>query len=167
MILPDKPYSILPESLRTDIHPECRAQIPEMGKAIRSSQFSSLTVLSQISARVLWEDLHDEDVCSEELAGMSMGVIKALHLASDPRVALVIPDLVLGIRNIKESMYHRNVRPEENLAADREATIAINKVMTHLAGMRIFGGRNCGMLACAQSRESHSPAVGWLEMLKD
>jgi hypothetical protein len=149
MILPDKHYGISPEDLRFDIHPECLAQILEIGKAIRNSQFSSLTVLSQLSAQVIRQDLHGEGVCSEELAGMSIGVIRALHLTNDPRVALVIPDLVSGMRNVKK------------------ATIAISKLMTHLAGMRIFGGRHCGILACAQSRESHSPAVGWLEMLKD
>jgi hypothetical protein len=167
MILPDKHYGISPQDPRDDIHPECLARIFEIGKTIRSSQFLSLAVLSQIPVMIIKEDLQRQVACSEELAGMSIGVVKALHLTSDLRVALLIPDLVSGIRDVKESMYHHNIRPEENLAADKEATIAINKLMTHLAGMRISGGRNCEMLACAQSRESHSPAVRWLEMLKD
>jgi len=168
MILPEEQYSISPENLQSDdIHPECLSRILEIGKAMRRSQFASLTVLSQLPARIIWQDLNREDVCSEELAAISIGVTNALRLASDRRVALVIPDLISGIRNIKESMYRRNIRPEENLAADKEATIAVNKLMTHLASMRIVGGQNCRILACAQTRESHSPAVGWLEMLKD
>jgi hypothetical protein len=167
MILPEKHYSISPEDLRDDVHPDCLARILEIGKAVRSSQFLSLTVLSQLPAQIIGQDLLGHDACSEELVGMSIGVIRALCLTNDPRVALVIPDLVSGIRNVKKSMYHRNYRPEENLVADKEATIALSKLMTHLAGMRIFGGRNCGILACAQSQESYSPAVGWLEMLKD
>jgi hypothetical protein len=166
MILPDKQYNISPENLRSDIHLECLARILEIGKAIRSSQFSSLTVLSEVTARIVEQDSYII-ICSEELAGVSIGVIRALHLTSDLRVALVIPDLVSRIRGIKGLMYHHNFRPEENLAADKEATIAVNKLMTHLAGMRIFGRRHCRMLACAQSQRSHSPAVGWLEMLKD
>jgi hypothetical protein len=167
MILPDQHYSLSPEDLRDEIHPECLARILEIGKAIRNSQFLSLTILSQLPAQIIKQDLHGEDACSEELAGMSIGVINALDLASDPRVALVIPNLVSGIRNVKRSVYHRNRRPEENLITDKEATLAVNKLMTHLAGMRIFGSQNSRILACAQSRESHSPAIGWLKMLED
>jgi hypothetical protein len=163
MIVPEEHL----EDLRFDAHPECLARILEIGKEIRSSQFSSLAVLSGTASRILEQNLHGTILCSEEVAGMSIGVIRALQLPSDPRVALVIPHLVSGIRKVKEAMYHRNYRPSENLAADKEATVAINKLTTHLASMRIFGSRNCRVLACAQTREAHSPAVGWLEMLKD
>jgi hypothetical protein len=167
MILPDKQYSMSLEDQRSDMHPECLARILEIGKEIRSSQFSSLTVLSEIAARIIEQDLQGTTICSEELAGMSIGVIKAIDLASDPKVALVIPGLVSRIRKVKESMHHRNYRPSENLAADKEATIAVTKLMSHLAGMRISGGRNCRALACAKTWENQSPAVGWLAMLKD
>jgi hypothetical protein len=167
MLLPDKQYSMSPENLGSDMHPECLARILEIGKVIRSSQFLSLTVLSEIAARIIEQGLHGSILCSEELAGISISVLRALHLTSDPRVAMVIPDLISRIQKVKDLMYHRNYRPEENLAADEEATTAVNKLMTHLASMRIFGGQNSQALICAQNREAHSPAVGWLEMYEN
>jgi hypothetical protein len=121
----------------------------------------------EIAARIIEQGLHGSILCSEELAGISISVLRALHLTSDPRVAMVIPDLISRIRKVKDLMYHRNYRPEENLAADEEATTAVNKLMTHLASMRIFGGQNSQALICAQNREAHSPAVGWLEMYEN
>jgi hypothetical protein len=104
-------------------------------------------------------------VCSEDLACMSIGVINALDLPSDPRVTPLTPSVVSALLKVKEEMYRRKRRDEwENQAADREATIAINRLMTHLARMKIFGGRNSQILACARNLETHSPAVDWLPM---
>lgn len=96
---------------------------------------------------------------------MSMGVINALDLPRDPRVAPRIPGVISGILEVKELMYSRQRRAQwENQAADEEAAVAINRLMTHLASMRVFGGRNSQVLTCARSLETHSPAVGWLPL---
>lgn len=152
MLLPDEKYGMSPENLGFDMHRECLARIIEIGKEIRGSQLLSLTVLSEIAAQIIEHGLHDAILSSEELASMSMGVLRALHLSSDPRAALVIPSLTYRIRKVKDLMYHRNYRPEENLAADKEANIAVNKLMIYLASMRIFGGRNTHILSCSQTR---------------
>ena len=96
---------------------------------------------------------------------MSTGAIHALDLSSDMKVALIILILISGILEVKEPMYRRKCRKEwESQAAGKEATIAINKLKTHLVGMRIFGHRNSQILACARNRETHSPTISCLPM---
>jgi hypothetical protein len=167
MAIPESQYRLLSDHLRRrNAHEQCLAVALEINKELRASQYSMLEFLSHLPARLMEQDGEQGFIlCPEELAGMSMGVINALDLPTDPRVAPVIPGIVSGILDIKELMYRRHYREEwENQAADREATTAIDKLMSHLAGMRIFGGQNCRLLSCAQTRDIRSPAVGWLPM---
>jgi hypothetical protein len=166
MAIPENQFRLLSEHLRRrNVHDKCVAIALEIVTELRSSQYSVIAFLSHLPARLIEHHANGLSICSEELAGMSMGVINALNLPSDPRVAPVIPGVVSGIMEVKEMMYRRNYREEwEDQAADREATTAIDKLMSHLAGMKIFGGQNCQLLACVQTRSIHSPAVGWLAM---
>jgi hypothetical protein len=162
MVIPENRYSLLSARLR-NVHEKCLAMALEIIRELRASQYSMLAFLSDLPAELIARDKGGRTLCSEELAGISIGVINALELRSDLRVAPLIPDVVSGILQVKELMYHRQYREEwENLAADKEATIAINKLKTCLASMRIIGGRNSRVLACARNWETHSPAVGWL-----
>jgi hypothetical protein len=164
MVIPENRYGLLSARLRS-AHAKCLAMALEILRGLRASQHSMLAFLSDLPPRLIARDKDGRILCSEELAGMSIGVTNALNLLSDPRVALLIPGVVSGILAVKELMYHRQYRPDwENLAAEKEATIAINRLMSHLASMKIFGGRNSQILACARNRESHSPAVDWLPM---
>jgi hypothetical protein len=166
MAIPEHHYRLLSEHLRRgNADEQSLAMALEIIRELRASQYSMLEFLSNLPARLIKHDASGWILCSEELAGMSMGIINALNLPSDPRIAPVIPGIVSGILEIKELMYRRQYREGwENIAADKEATTAVDKLMSHLAGMRIFGNQNCQLLACAQTRESHSPAVGWLPM---
>jgi hypothetical protein len=165
MVIPENRYSSLSAWLRRNSHEKCLVMALEIVRELRASQYSMLAFLSDLPAQLIARDEDGRTICSEELAGLSIGVINALDLPGDLRVAPLIPDVVSGILQVKELMYHRQYRPEwENAAADKEATIAINRLMTHLASMRIFGGRNSQILVCARNRESHSPAVGCLPM---
>jgi hypothetical protein len=165
MAIPENQHGLHSAELRGGVHEKCLAMTLEVVRELRASQYSMLAFLSNLPARLIAHDVIGITLCSEELAGMSIGVINALDLPSDPRVALLIPGVVSGILEVKRLMHHRKYREEwENQAADKEATIAINRLMTRLAGMKIFGARNHQILSCARNRETHSPAVGWLPM---
>jgi hypothetical protein len=165
MAIPGNQYSRFSESLCRHGHEQCLARALEIGRELRASQYAMLAFLSNLPARLIARDTFGNSLCSEELAGMSLGVINALSLPNDPRVAPLIPGIVFGILEVKELMYRRRYRPDwERQAADQEATNAINKLMTHLASMTIFGVRNRQILTCARNREIHSPAIGWLPM---
>jgi hypothetical protein len=164
MVIPENRYHLLSARLR-NVHEKCLAMALEVVREVRASQYSMLAFLSDLPAQLIARDKGGRILCSEELAGMSIGVINAIDLPSDPRVTPLIPDVIAGILAVKELMYRRQGRKDwENQAADKEATIAINRLMTHLASMRIFGARSSQILACARNPEIHSPAVGWLPM---
>jgi hypothetical protein len=161
MAIPENHYRLLSTELGGRVHEKCLAMTLEIVRELRASQYSMLAFLSNLPARLV-----PKVVGSEELACMSLGVINALDLPSGPRVAPLVPGVVSGILRAKEEMYRdqRRHRGRENQAANKEATIAINKLMTHLASIMIFGGQNSRALACAWSWETRSPAVGWLPM---
>jgi hypothetical protein len=167
IIIPENRYGSLSATLRGNAHEKCLAMVLEILRDLRASQYRMLAFLSDLPAHLIARDENGMGLCSEELAGISIGVINTLDLPSDPRVAPLIPGVVFGILAVKERMYHRQYRPEwENLAAEKEATITVNRLMSYLASMMI-GGRNSQILACARNRETHSPAVGWLPMHTD
>jgi len=166
MAIPQNQYALIADNLhRQDGQEQCLAMALKIGRELRSSQYSMLAFLSNLPARLIARDAPGHILCSEELAGMSMGVINALDLPSDPRVTQIIPGVISGMLKVKELMYRRHYREEwENRVADKEAAIAVNKLMTLLASMRGFGGLNSQLLSCDRNRGTHSPAVGWLPM---
>lgn len=163
MAIPDNQYSLPSAWLRRSTHEKCLDMALEISTGLRVSQYSMLAFLSDLPAELIARDAGGFTLCSEELAGISIGVINALSLPRDPRVAPIIPGVVSGILEVKALMYRHRIREDwESQAADQESTVAINRLMTHLASMKIFGGRNIQVLTCARSLETHSPAVGWL-----
>jgi len=165
MAIPENQYALIADNLHRHGQEQCLAMALKIGRELRSSQYNMLAFLSNLPARLIARDALGHILCSEELAGMSMGVINALDLPSDPRVTRIIPSVISGMLKVKELMYRRRCREEwENRVADKEAAIAVNKLMTLLASMGGFGGRNSQLLRCARNRGTHSPAVGWLPM---
>jgi len=168
LMLPDAQYHILPDRLLSDIHTQCLGRIMQIGKVVRRSQLAMLSLMVDLSAHLVRRKYTRQTLCSEELAGFSLCVRRALELPRDPRVAFVIARLVENMMDIKRLMYHNDYRVKwENQAADREASFATSRLMALLASMMVFGGHNRRILSCAQTREMYSPAVGWMPIYTD
>jgi hypothetical protein len=166
MAIPKNQYDIVSAELREKVHETCLAMILDIFRELRSSQYRMLAFLSDIPTRLLGgNDGLFKPISAEQLACMSVCIMNVLDLPSDARVAPLIPGVVSRTRRLIEEMYIYKIRDErENQSTDKEATIAINRLMTHLASMRIFGRPNSQLLTCARSRDTHSPAAGWLPM---
>jgi len=163
LILPGDQYKVRPELLRSNMNMQCFAQILKIGKAVRSSQFSMLSLLSDLPTHIINDEHRVRNLWPDELAALSVGALRALELPRDPRAALVIPKLVAGMVEAKRVMYERGHQPEwENMTADREATTTVSRLVSHLASMTVFGGQSRRILSCAQPRGAYSPAVGWM-----
>jgi len=102
MAIPENKYGLVSAELRERVHKECLTMALCIIRELRASQYSMLAFLSNLPSPLIAHIGVSKTPTSEELACITMGVINALSLPSDPRVAPIIPGIVSGILRVKE-----------------------------------------------------------------
>jgi hypothetical protein len=158
LILSGEPGEIPALNLGRPVDEQSFGLILGILKRVMTSQFAMLAFLNSICVRML----EGTDIATEELAMISICVMKALDLPRDERVVPILRPVISRILRIRTDMrlHASSIAEFENVSA--VGTRCVDRLNTHLASMLIFGGQNCRVLSCARSPQAFSPAVGWM-----
>jgi hypothetical protein len=158
LILSGQPGDIPPLNLGRPVDEKCLELILGLFKRVATSQFAMVAFLYGICARML----DGTGIAPEELAIVSICVMKALELPRDDRIVPILRPVVHRILRVRTVMlpYTSTIGEFENASA--VGMICVNRLNTHLATRLIFGGQNCRVLSCARTPQASSPAIGWL-----